>query len=155
MKFLGNFTPGGNIHRNFALLGVKFLGISPPWKRGGANFLGGRISCDTGKMRNLKLQYGGGGLCLLRQVKYALRANGKCLKVILTWWMENFSDLYCCTKFQKICSSPSSSKRRTYFHIFSKISFVHVYFMYLLNLHTTPKGHLIKIGKFLQKNHSY
>ena len=24
--------------------------------------------------------------------------------------------------------------------------------MYLLNLHTTPKGHLIKIGTFLQKN---
>ena len=24
-------------------------------------------------------------------------------------------------------------------------------FMYLLNLHTTPKGHLIKIGTFLQK----
>ena len=24
--------------------------------------------------------------------------------------------------------------------------------MYLLNLHTAPKGHLIKIGTFLQKN---
>ena len=37
-------------------------------------------------MRNLKLQRPGG---LLRQVKYALRAKIKCLKVILTWWMEN------------------------------------------------------------------
>ena len=27
--------------------------------------------------------------------------------------------------------------------------------MYLLNLHRTPKGHLIKIGTFLQKNDSY
>ena len=27
--------------------------------------------------------------------------------------------------------------------------------MYLPNLHTTPKGHLIKIGTFLQKNDSY
>ena len=27
--------------------------------------------------------------------------------------------------------------------------------MYLLNLHTTPKGHVIKIGTFLQKNDSY
>ena len=27
--------------------------------------------------------------------------------------------------------------------------------MYLLNLHTTPKRHLIKIGTFLQKNDSY
>ena len=27
--------------------------------------------------------------------------------------------------------------------------------MYLLNLHTTPKGHLIRIGTFLQKNDSY
>ena len=59
--------------------------------------------------------------------------------------------LYCCTKFQKICSSLSRSKRCANFHIFSKISFVHVQFMYLLNLHTTPKGHLIKIGTFLQK----
>ena len=24
--------------------------------------------------------------------------------------------------------------------------------MYLLNLHTTPKGHLVEIGAFLQKN---
>ena len=28
-------------------------------------------------------------------------------------------------------------------------------FLYLLNLHTTLKGHLIKIGTFLQKNDSY
>ena len=27
--------------------------------------------------------------------------------------------------------------------------------MYLLNLHTTSKGHLIKIGTFPQKNDSY
>ena len=27
--------------------------------------------------------------------------------------------------------------------------------MYLLNLHRNPKGHLIKIGTFLQKNDSY
>ena len=27
--------------------------------------------------------------------------------------------------------------------------------MYLLNLHTTPKGHLIKTGTFLQKKASF
>ena len=27
--------------------------------------------------------------------------------------------------------------------------------MYFSNLHTAPKGHLIKIGTFLQKNDSY
>ena len=40
-KFLGHVPPqGGNIPRNFALLGAKFQEYCPP-REGGVNFLGG------------------------------------------------------------------------------------------------------------------
>ena len=40
-------------------------------------------------MRNLKLQYLGS--CVLQQVKYALRTKFKCLNIIWTWYLENWS----------------------------------------------------------------
>ena len=52
-------------------------------------------------MRNLKLQYREGGLCLLRNFKYALRTKRKCLKVILTWQMENLSGVVLLNKISE------------------------------------------------------
>ena len=69
--------------------------------------------------------------------------------------MKNLSGIVLLYKISKNLLELKPFKCRANFHIFSKISFVHVQFMYLLNLHTTPKRHLIKIGTFLQKNDSY
>ena len=66
--------------------------------------------------------------------------------------MENLSGVVLLYKISENLLEPiSRSKRPLNFHIFSKISFVHVQFMYLFNLHTTPKGHLIKIEHFFRK----
>ena len=52
--------------------------------------------------------------------------------------------LYCCTKFQKICSSLSGSKRCANSIFLAKLALYR--FNLCIYLHTTPKGHLIKLN---------
>ena len=72
---------------------------------------------QTGKIRNLKLQYLG-GLCLLRQVKYAFRAKRKCLKVILTWQMANLSGVVLLYEILEDLLESKPFKTSRNFHIF-------------------------------------
>ena len=63
-------------------------------------------------------------MCLLRQVKYRLRAKLLYLKVILTWCEENLSNGQLLFEISENLLE-RKPRRRTKFHMLDKMSFVH------------------------------